>query len=115
MSYDTVISVVTQILLLSAIISLVVSVVTEFLVKKLFTLETKALNYFVTVFSMILTLIVAFAYFQIKAITTTWYIWVAVVFVGFLVACISMNGYDKIFSYVYEWIKGIFEKSESEV
>lgn len=114
MNYSSVIEVVTQVLLLSAIISLVVSVFTEFLVKKLFTWTTKVLNAFVTIASIALTVIVAVAYFQINSYTVYWYTWLAVVFIGFLAACISMNGYDKVFSYIYEWIKEIFNRTAEE-
>lgn len=112
MTYETVITVATQILITAALISLVISVFTEFLIKNLFTLTTKSLNYFITISSMVTTFAAAVAYIQIKSIEVHWYTWLAVVFIGFLVACISMNGYDKIFSYIYEWIKGIFNESE---
>lgn len=114
MEYSEVVTVATQLLLISAVIALAVSVITEFLVKQLVTLSTKALNIFISCFSIALTVGVAVAYFQRMSISTYWYTWCAVVFIGFLVACIAMNGYDKIFSFVYEWLKGIFNESEEQ-
>ncbi len=114
MSYSNVIEIVTQVLLLAAIISLVVSVLTEFLVKKLFSMTTKALNVLITIASILLTVVVAIAYFQIYSLAVHWYTWLAVIFIGFLAACISMNGYDKVFNYIYQWIRDIFNSTESE-
>lgn len=109
---NDVINVVSSILILSALISLGVSLVTEFVIKKLFTMSTAVMNYFVTIFSIVATFIVAMAYIQITGYVTTWYVWIAILFLGFIVAGISMSGYDKVFSYVFSWINGIFNKGD---
>lgn len=114
MDYDSIIEIVSQLAIYSGIIALIVSVITEFFIKKLFKLETQVLNAIVSVASIVLTVIVAAAYFQKSQIEVYWYYWFAVVILGFIVACISMNGYDKVFSYIYSWIKGIFSKTVSE-
>ena len=56
-------------------------------------LPTNILALFVAV---ALTLAAGFAYCQIEAITITWYIVVAFVVVGFMVAYAAMFGFDKL-------------------
>lgn len=46
--------------------------------------------------SMALTLVAFFAYCQIKSITVVWYMVVAAVVLGFLVAYAAMFGFDKL-------------------
>lgn len=112
MDYESVITIATQILIVAGILALLVSMIMEFLVKQLFSLSTKVLNFIIFGLSEVFTIIAALVYIQVRAISTVWYIWVGVVFLGFLVAIISMNGYDKIFSYVYDWLRGIYKKGE---
>ena len=45
---------------------------------------------------MVLTLTTFFAYCQIKAIAVVWYMVVAAVVLGFMVAYAAMFGYDKL-------------------
>lgn len=52
-------------------------------------------NILAIIVSMALTLVVFFAYCQIKAIAVVWYMVVAVV-MGFLVAYAAMFGFDKL-------------------
>lgn len=61
--------------------------------------DAKTINIFVTIFSIVLTAIVMIAYCQIKAIIITWYMAVAFVVIGFMVAYAAMFGYDKLISY----------------
>lgn len=44
----------------------------------------------------VLTIVSGVAYFQINAITIAWYVVVALVVVGFMVAYAAMFGYDKL-------------------
>lgn len=46
--------------------------------------------------SMVLTLVTFFAYCQIKAIAVVWYMVIAAVVMGFLVAYAAMFGFDKL-------------------
>lgn len=46
--------------------------------------------------SMVLTLVTFFAYCQIKAIAVVWYMVVAAVVLGFMVAYAAMFGFDKL-------------------
>lgn len=53
-------------------------------------------NILVVAISMVLTLVVFFAYCQIKAIPVVWYMVAAAVVLGFMVAYAAMFGYDKL-------------------
>ena len=53
-------------------------------------------NILAVIVSMALTLVVFFAYCQIKAIAVVWYMVVAAVVMGFLVAYAAMFGFDKL-------------------
>lgn len=53
-------------------------------------------NILAIIVSMVLTLVVFFAYCQIKAIEVVWYMVVAAVVLGFLVSYAAMFGFDKL-------------------
>lgn len=53
-------------------------------------------NVLALIVAVALTLAAGFAYCQIEAITITWYIVVAFVVVGFMVAYAAMFGFDKL-------------------
>jgi len=53
-------------------------------------------NVLALVVAIALTLAAGFAYFQIKALSITWYIVVSFVVVGFMVAYAAMFGFDKL-------------------
>lgn len=53
-------------------------------------------NLLAIVISLALTLVVFFAYCQINGITIVWYLVVAAVVLGFLVAYAAMFGFDKL-------------------
>ncbi len=46
--------------------------------------------------SIVLTLVVFFAYCQIKAITVVWYMVAAAIVLGFMVSYAAMFGFDKL-------------------
>lgn len=89
-----------SVLNLSVILSIVgvlvvlTNIITQVL-KKL-TWEKMPTNILVVIISMALTLVVFFAYCQIKAIAIVWYMVVAAVILGFLVAYAAMFGFDKL-------------------
>ena len=90
---------ISQILMIVAFLVILVNIITE-VIKKVFELSSaKTINIFVTLLSVILTVLVFIAYFQIKAISTAWYTYIALVIVGFMVAYGAMFGYDKLLSY----------------
>lgn len=108
MNYDEIISVTTTLLLISGVIAMFVSLFIEFFVKKLFKMETKTINAVVAIISIVATVVCCIVYIQVKSICVTWYGWLGFIMLGFLTACIAMNGYDKIFSYVFTWLRGMF-------
>lgn len=59
-------------------------------------------NILALIVAQALTLASGFAYVQIKAIPITWYIIVAFVVLGFMVAYASMFGFDKL-KEIMEW------------
>lgn len=89
-----------SVLNLSVILSIVgvlvvlTNIITQVL-KKL-TWEKMPTNILVVIISMTLTLVAFFAYCQINAIVITWYMIVAAVILGFLVAYAAMFGFDKL-------------------
>lgn len=97
MNYATVIS---QVLLIVAILTAFVNIITE-VVKKTFEWcsTSKIINVFVLALSEILTVAVFLAYWQIKEMIITWYIIATFIVVGFMVAYAAMFGYDKLLKY----------------
>ena len=89
-----------SVLNLSVILSIVgvlvvlTNIITQVL-KKL-TWEKMPTNILVVIISMALSLVAFFAYCQIKAIAIVWYMVVAAVILGFLVAYAAMFGFDKL-------------------
>ena len=60
------------------------------------TWEKLPTNILAIIVSMVLTLVAFFAYCQTKAIAVVWYMVVAAVVLGFLVAYAAMFGFDKL-------------------
>lgn len=89
-----------SVLNLSVILSIVgVLVVLTNIITQVFkklTWEKMPTNILVVIISMTLTLVAFFAYCQINAIVITWYMIVAAVILGFLVAYAAMFGFDKL-------------------
>jgi lysylphosphatidylglycerol synthetase-like protein (DUF2156 family) len=104
MSYTEFIS---QLLMIVAIITVFVNIITE-VCKKAFSRlsSSKVINLFVLILSMVVTLAVFLAYWQIKQMVITWYVIAAFIVVGFMVAYAAMFGFDKLFKY--------FEKAGDE-
>ena len=65
-------------------------------VLKKFTLGKLPTNILAVIISMALTLVAFFAYCQIKGVAVVWYMIVAAVVLGFLVAYAAMFGFDKL-------------------
>lgn len=87
MELSVILSVVGTLVMLTNIVVQVVKKVTW---KKLPT------NILVVIVSMVLTMGVFFAYCQIKAVTIVWYMVLAAIVLGFLVAYAAMFGFDKL-------------------
>lgn len=79
-----------------AILVILVNIITE-VAKKIFNFQKAAYtNAFVVVLSIALTVAVFMAYWQIKMMEITWYLIVAFIIVGFMVAYAAMFGFDKL-------------------
>ena len=71
--------------------------------------SAKTINGFVWFVSEVLTIAFFLAYCQINSILLTWYMMVAIVVIGALVAYAAMFGYDKLLSY----FKGLKNENKS--
>ena len=80
----------------------VTNVVTEVLKKA--TWDKLPTNILCVIISMAITIITGFAYCQIQAVTITWYLVIAIIVAGFVVAYAAMFGFDKLVE-VIDWIK----------
>lgn len=79
-----------------AVLIVLVNSITE-VVKKCVSFKTAThINVFVVLLSVALTVAVFLAYWQIKAMEITWYLIVAFIIVGILVAYGAMFGFDKL-------------------
>ena len=87
LNWSVVISIIGVLVVLTNIITQVLKKVTW---------EKLPTNILVVAISMVLTLVVFFAYCQIKAIAVVWYMVAAAVVLGFMVAYAAMFGYDKL-------------------
>ena len=87
LNWSVVISIIGVLVVLTNIITQVLKKVTW---------EKLPTNILVVIISMALTLAAFFAYCQIKALTVVWYMVVAAVVLGFMVAYAAMFGYDKL-------------------
>lgn len=93
-----------QIMMLIAVLVIFVNIATE-VIKSVYNFKsTQTLNVFVTVLSIVLTVLVLVAYFQIEGLALTWYLIIAFIITGFMVAYAAMFGYDKLLKY-FEWVK----------
>lgn len=98
MDYSTFVS---QLLMLIAALVAVVNIITE-VCKKSFTwlAGSKVINAFVLLLSVVLTVMVFLAYWQIKQMTIAWYLIAAFIIIGFMVAFAAMFGFDKLLKYL---------------
>ena len=87
LNWSVVISIVGVLVVLTNIITQVLKKVTW---------EKLPTNILVVIISMVLTLVAFFAYCQIKAVAVVWYMVVATVGLGFMVAYAAMFGFDKL-------------------
>lgn len=94
MDYSTYLS---QGLIIIAILTVLVTIITEVAKASFPTLEGSAkINAFVLILSILVTVGAAIAYCQIKLLILTWYWYGSFVVLGILVAYAAMFGYDKL-------------------
>lgn len=87
------------IFIIIAMLVVIVNIITEVAKKIINFTQVAYLNIFVVILSIVLTVAVFFAYWQIKQLEITWYLFAAFVIVGFLVAYAAMFGFDKLIKY----------------
>ncbi len=93
MNYQELLS---MLLIIIAALMVVVNIITE-IVKKIFVFkETAHLNAFVVILSVVLTVMAFLAYWQIKQMEITWYLFMAFIVIGFFVSYAAMFGFDKL-------------------
>lgn len=85
-----------QLMIIIAVLVAMVNVITEVFKKVLEFKKEGTINWFVTILSVVLTVAVFLAYWQIKQMQITWYIFASFIFVGFMVAYSAMFGFDKL-------------------
>lgn len=96
MDYTEILS---QLTIMIGILVAVVNIITEVAKKVWVFKKSEDINVFVTFLSVILTVAVFLAYFQIKELVLTWYMFLAFIVVGFMVAYSAMFGFDKLLKY----------------
>ncbi len=82
-----------------ALLVVLVNIITEVAKKIINFSETAHLNTFVVGLSVMLTLAVFLAYWQVRQMEITWYLIMAFIVVGFMVAYAAMFGFDKLIKY----------------
>lgn len=99
-------SIILAVIFIVGALTLVVNLVTE-VVKLVFVkfASAEAVNFFVMILSVALTVAVFIAYWQFKSMAITWYIILAFIIVGFFVAYAAMFGYDKWLSAFEKYFK----------
>lgn len=98
-------SFISQLLFIVAILVVVVNIITEVCKLSFSWLSTsKVINVFVLILSEAITISTFLAYWQIKQMLITWYIILAFIIVGFIVAYAAMFGFDKLVKYIEELI-----------
>ena len=82
-----------------AALIILVNIITEVVKSFLELKNAKTINNFVTVLSVVLTVCVFLAYWQINQMQIAWYLILTFIIIGFAVAYGAMFGYDKLLSY----------------
>ena len=87
---------------IAALLVALTNIITQ-VIKKV-TWDKLPTNILCVIISMAITIITGFAYCQIQAVTITWYLVIAIIVAGFVVAYAAMFGFDKLVE-VIDWIK----------
>lgn len=93
-------AIISQVLMIVAVLTIFVNIITEVLKNSFgFLKGSKMINIFALILSLVVTVAVFIAYWQIKQLEITWYIIAAFIVIGFMVAYAAMFGYDKLMKY----------------
>ena len=90
-----------------AVLVVLVNIITEVAKKIIAFTQTVYINVFVVCLSIALTVAVFLAYWQIKQIEITWYLLVAFIIIGFMVAYAAMFGFDKLIRHFRDLKDGV--------
>lgn len=96
MDYSTAIL---QVLTIVGVLVAFVNIITEVMKNVTGLSGSTAINRFVLVVSIILSVAVFVAYWQIKQLELAWYLILGFIVIGFMVAYAAMFGYDKLLSH----------------
>ena len=96
---------------LFAVLVIVVNVLTQ-IFKSFASKSELPTRVFVVLISIVLTVATFLAACQIYSITIVWYLIVAAIVTGFVVAYCAMFGYDNLYGELKELIKKLFSGSE---
>lgn len=107
-SFTSISTLITVIGVLVAIVNVIVEVI------KKATWDKIPTNLLAVIISIGLTLIVFFAYCQFSAITVVWYMVVAAVIVGIMVAYAAMFGFDKL-KEILQGIQSTVESASTDI
>ena len=95
---------------IAAVLVALTNIITQ-VIKKV-TWDKLPTNILCVIISMVITIVTGFAYCQIQAVAITWYLVIAIIVAGFVVAYAAMFGFDKL-TEVIDWIKTKKVKDES--
>ena len=104
---ELILSNVSQLLIVVAVICTLISVITEF-TKEIGFLKKIPTSLQVLILSIIICVVAFFAYISYAGITFVWYYLVAVIFASFIVAIVCCKGWD----YLLEIWKRFYKKEE---
>lgn len=93
------------IILVMGILVFLVNVIVE-VTKNIYPLDQLHTNYYVTVLSIVLTVISYFMYLGYSGSAFVWYYLIIAIIIGFLVAYIAMLGWDKLINLWQQSKKG---------
>lgn len=108
-NYETITTLLATFILIGALLSLAVSFIMEFIIKTLFKEITKhvfAMNITICIMSLIVA--VFFGWYKYQEITILSSIFTVAMWI--MISAISMNGYDKVYSYIWGSVKKFFNK-----
>ena len=92
-----------------AVLVLVTNIIVQ-LVKDISSLKERPTKVVALIVAVILTVCTTVAYFQIKSLVLTWYIIVAAVIIGFIVAYGATFRFDNLYGELLDKLKDLFSK-----
>lgn len=91
--------IISHLTIIIGILVMLINIITEVIKSVVKFKDEKGINIFVLLLSEVVTITTLTAYFQYADLLLTWYVVVAFVVVGFMVAYAAMFGFDKLLKY----------------